>query len=90
MRSEWLGKQPPEFKMPMRQELEKLEQSGASPSPLLSPDEAVALIREGTRGVGVVSHPWLSPGDPDPAGVRVAVLRRTLAVHLHIKAFFWE
>ena len=88
--SEWLAQQPPEFKMPMRQELERWEQEGASPSPLLSPDEATALIREGNRSVGVLSYPWLSPGDPDPAGVRVKVLRRALAEHSHIRAFFWE
>ena len=62
VRSEWAERQPPDFKMPMRQELEKLEEEGASPSPLLSPAEAVALIREANRSVGVTSHPWLSAG----------------------------
>ena len=31
-----------------------------------------------------------SPGDPDPSGKRVAVVRRALETQTHIKAFFWE
>ena len=90
VRTAWVQLQPADFKMPMRQELETLEREGASPSPLMSPEEAVALIREGNRGVGVTSHPWLSPGNPDPAGVRIKLLRRTLAEQPHLKAFFFE
>ena len=62
VRCEWLERQPPDFKMPMRQELEKLEKEGVTPSPLLSGAEAVRLIREANRSIGVMSHPWLSPG----------------------------
>ena len=66
VRCEWLEGQPPDFKMPMRQELEKLEEEGVAPSPLLSGVEAVRLIREANRSVGVMSHPWLSPGKIHP------------------------
>ena len=52
VRSSWLLAQPPDFKMPYRQKLEEIELSGASPSPLLSPDEAEQLIRRGNRSVG--------------------------------------
>ena len=48
-------------------------------SPLLSPDEAVALVRKGTRGVGVASHGWLSAGSPDPAGARALTTSRRRA-----------
>ena len=90
VRATWFCQQPPDFKMPMRQELEELEKRGGQPSPLLQADEAVALVRKGNRGVGVLSYPWLSPGDPDPEGRRVQVLQRTLAVRPHLEAFFWE
>ena len=63
----WLLMQPDNFKMPNRQELEALEKSGASPSPLLSPQEAAALVRRGDRSIGALTCCWLSPGDPDPA-----------------------
>ena len=33
---------------------------------------------------------WLSPGDPDPAGQRLQVVRRALAQNPHIKGLFWE
>ena len=43
------------FRMQMRQDLEKLEQLGQV-SPLLSRDDAVSLIRRGTRAVGVLTY----------------------------------
>ena len=53
---EWLEVQPEGFLMPFRQQLEEEEKSGASPSPLLTPDEAVELIKRGDRSVGVLSQ----------------------------------
>ena len=47
VRSAWLLAQPAGYRIVKRQELEALEASGASPSPHLRPDEAVALVREG-------------------------------------------
>ena len=43
-------------RMPYRQELEELERSGESPSPLLSPDEAVALVARGDRSAGSLTY----------------------------------
>lgn len=37
----------------------QLQQVALRHSPLLSPDEAVTLIRRGDRSVGVLSYPWL-------------------------------
>ena len=54
--SAWLLAQPDDFKMPYRQQLEQLERSGTSPSPLLSPEEAAALVRRGNRSVGAVTQ----------------------------------
>ena len=54
--TKWLLAQPADYRMPRRQELERLERSGVSPSPLLSPVQAVALIRRGDRSVGVLSQ----------------------------------
>ena len=85
----WLLMQPDNFKMPNRQELEALEKSGASPSPLLSPREAAALVRRGDRSIGALTYGWLMSGDPDPAGSRIRVLRRALA-RLAIEALFWD
>ena len=85
----WLLKQPDNFKMPNRQELEALEKSGASPSPLLSREAAAALVRRGDRSIGALTYGWLMSGDPDPAGSRIRVLRRALA-RLAIEALFWD
>eukprot|EP00900_Chrysochromulina_parva_P008840 jgi/Chrpa1/17958/Chrysochromulina_OHIO_Genome00025903-RA len=85
----WLLMQPANFKMPNRQALEELERSGASPSPLLSPQEAAALVERGDRSIGALTYGWLSPGDPDPDGSRIRVLRRALA-RLTIEALFWD
>ena len=46
--SSWLLKQPDNYRISKRQDLEELEMNGATPSPLLSPDEAVRGIRKGT------------------------------------------
>ena len=58
----WLLAQPAGFKMLYRQQLEQLERSGASLSPLVDPEEAVALVRRGDRSVGAVTQylQWLS------------------------------
>ena len=85
----WLLMQPDNFKMLNRQALELLELSGASPSPLLSCEEAAALVRRGDRSIGTLTYGWLMSGDPDPAGSRIRVLRRALK-RLNIKALFWD
>ena len=55
VRASWLLVQPDGFHMPYRQELEALEASGVTPSPLLSPDEAVAIIKKGDRSACILS-----------------------------------
>ena len=90
VRSAWLLSQPPDFRMLPRQELEDIKRSSDSPSPLLDPAEAVALIRKGDRSAGALTYGWLTPGNPDPAGVRVAIVRRALKEYPYIEAFFWE
>ena len=62
VRSAWLLLLPPGELIPFRQKLEELELQGVSPSPLLSPAEAVALIRKCKRSVGALTYGWLSPG----------------------------
>ena len=88
VRSSWLLVQAPGFIMPHRQKLEALERSGVSPSPLLSREEAKELLRRGQRGVGVLSHAWLSPGNPDPMGKRMEVLRGALEQRPYLEACF--
>ena len=56
VRVEWLQSQPDGFRMPYRQQLEELELRGASPTPLLSPEEAVQLIRRGDRSAAAVTQ----------------------------------
>jgi hypothetical protein len=91
IRVEWLLMQPADFKMPNRQALEEIERSGVSPSPLLSPQEAVALVERGDRSIGTLTYGWLSPGDPDPKGSRFRVLRRALmGMAFRIEALFWD
>jgi hypothetical protein len=87
----WLLMQPANFKMPNRQALEEIERSRALPSPLLSPQEAAALVRRGDRSIGTLTYGWLSPGDPDPDGSRIRVLRRALmGMAIRIEALFWD
>ena len=62
VRSSWLLDQPDGFRMPNRQKLEALEEQGVSPSPLLSPHEAVDLVRRGDRSAGALTYGWPSPG----------------------------
>ena len=58
--------------------------------PLLSPAEAVALVRRGDRSAGALTYGWPTRAHPDPTGERLAILRRALVDHPHIEAIFWE
>ena len=75
----WLLARPDGFRLTYRQELEALERNGASPSPLLSPEEAVELIERGNRSVGALTYPWVMDSHPDPTGERLVVLRASLS-----------
>jgi hypothetical protein len=97
VRSAWLLAQPEGVRLRIRQELEAIEQGGGSSSssssslsPLLSPAEAVALVRQGRRSAGVASHGWLSPGCADPEGARVVLLRRVLRERPDIEGVFFD
>ena len=72
VRSSWLLTLPEDYRIQRRQDLEALERSGTSPSPpLLSPKEAVALIRKGDRSAGSLSYGWpLQQPDPTGHGLR--------------------
>ena len=94
LRSAWLRQQPDGYRLPRRQDIEVIERQlkveSASLTPFLSADEAVTLVRRGNRSVGVLSHGWLSPGDCDPGGARVAVVQRALRENTRIVGLFWE
>ena len=60
------------------------------PSPLLSADEAVALVRKCNRGAAALSYGWLSSEHPDPLGHRVGELRTALISLTNIAGFFWD
>ena len=90
LRTSWLLAQPDDYRLQNRQELEALEAAGASPSPLMRPEEAAALVRKGTRSAGSVSHGWLMPGHPDPVCTRVKLLRRELRNRPYIEATFFD
>ena len=85
-RREWLLAQPDDYRLQKRQDLEERERDGESP--LLRGHEAVALIRNGQREVGVLSYGWLLPWEADPTGERLGVLRDALRAHPHLKALF--
>jgi hypothetical protein len=57
LRVSWLLAQPHSFRMERRQLLEQRESEREEP-PFLAPQEAVALILEGTRGVGAFTYGW--------------------------------
>ena len=90
LRTSWLVQRGSCSRIMRRQELEALEREGASPSPLLSPDEAFELVSQADRSVGALTYGWLKHGNPDPEGERLAVVRQTLADHPRIEALFWE
>ncbi|KOO27955.1 hypothetical protein Ctob_003240, partial [Chrysochromulina tobinii] len=81
-----LRRQPDGRRLKRRQELEALK----AESPFLSAEEAVALLRRGNRGVGALTHGWLSPGECDPDGARLDVMLAALEEHLHIEGVFWD
>ena len=56
VRSSWLLAQPDDYRIAKRQDLEVIEQSGISPSPLLTYKEAATLIRKGDRSAGILSY----------------------------------
>eukprot|EP00900_Chrysochromulina_parva_P019745 jgi/Chrpa1/27772/Chrysochromulina_OHIO_Genome00027033-RA len=76
-----LLRQPDWKSLRRRQELEALK----AESPFLSAKEAVALLRRGNRGVGALTHGWLSPGECDPDGARLDVMLAALDEHPHIE-----
>ena len=90
LRVEWLLAQPEDYKIPRRQELEKLEPDDRGLSPFLTGEEAADLIRNGAREVGALSYGWLLPWDPDPTGERLRLLQRVLKQRPGIKAIFWD
>ena len=53
--SEWFLAQPDGYRIQRRQDLEALEALDSA-SPLLTPDEAVELIRQGTRGAASLTY----------------------------------
>ena len=87
LRVVWLLRQPTSYLLENRQRLEERERAGEDP--LLTHAEAAALLRKATRAVGVVSHGWLSPHHPDPAGKRLAVLIPALEQLTYIEALFF-
>ena len=89
VRAAWLLALPPGVRLSRRQDLEAHKGTDAA-SPLLSPQEAVALLRKCNRGLGVLSHGWQSPGDCDPSGARLRVVQEALAQHSYIIALFWD
>ena len=86
VRSAWLLAQKPSYRIVRRQDLAPV----GSIRPLLDSDEAVQLLREGRRAVGVLSYGWPTSGNPDPNGDRVQCMRRALEERPDIKAFFWD
>ncbi len=82
VRASWLRAQPDDYRMVQRQEdLEVIQAKGVSPSPLLSSNDAVALVRSGSRAAGALTYGWAasSRSSTDPAGQRVNILRRPSA-----------
>jgi len=90
VRSAWFVSQPEGYQFQRRRELEDLEKAGALPSPLLSADEAVALVCKCDRSAAAVSYGWLSADHPYPCGERVREMHAALSTLSHIEGFFWD
>ena len=87
LRPAWVLLQPEGARLKRRQELELIE---GSVSPLLTPSEASALVKQCNRSVGVLTYGWLSPGDSDPRGARMAAVVAALRQLPYLKGLFWE
>ena len=62
LRSAWVNQQPDTYRLQWRQELEKRDCQGAQ-SALMSPKEAVTLVRKRNRGAGALTYgPSHEPG----------------------------
>ena len=85
-----LLRQPNGRRLKRRQELEALFLAPGEKSPFLSAEEAVALLRRGNRGVGALTHCWLSPGECDPNGARLDMVLAALEEHPNIEGVFWD
>jgi hypothetical protein len=85
-----LRRQPNRRRLKRRQELEALFLASGKKSPFLSAEEAVALLRRGNRGVGALTHGWLSPGECDPDGARLDMVLGALEEHPQIEGIFWD
>ena len=55
LRSAWVTQQPDTYRLQCRQELEEFDCQGAK-SALMTPKEAVTLVRKGNRGAGSLTH----------------------------------
>ena len=70
------------WRLVQRQALERLQaESPLGRGPFLSTAEALALFHRGDRSVLALSYGWLSQGDPDPFGARLAALTAFLRAH---------
>ena len=77
VRTAWLLALPEGTRLVRRQELEMIE----GITPLLTPQEAVEAIRKGNRGVGALSHGWMSPvGSHAPSPI---IALRDFSEHCH-------
>jgi len=85
-----LRRQPNKRRLKRRQELEALFLASGKKSPFLSAEEAIALLRRGNRGVGALTHGWLSPGECDPNGARLDMVLAALEEHPQIEGIFWD
>jgi ankyrin repeat protein len=85
-----LLRKPNKRRLKRRQELEALFLASGKKSPFLSAEEAVALLRRGNRGVGALTHGWLSPGECDPNGARLDMVLAAIEEHPQIEGIFWD
>ena len=89
LRVSWLMSRARSWTWLRRQELEAIELEGVE-RPFLSPEEATALLRSNVRGIGAVSHGWLSPDHPDRTGSRIGALLPFLASHPNVVGLFYD
>ena len=55
---------------------------------LLSPEEAVVVVRRGDRSLGALTYPWAAATHPDPTGSRFQMLREALLIRDYIEGLF--
>ena len=79
---EFLLSRPEDWRVMRRQDLD--------PEAFIKAKDAIQLVEDGKRNIGVLSYGWPTRGNPDPSGAYLEKIQMFLREHPTIKAVFWD